>query len=491
MTGVAIGPCTSRNGRIYTRENLANAVNRMQGRLASGTPISMAASHGDAWDDRSDRVFARLTKVWQNESTGDIEYDAAFAPTQLGQEMRALYKEGFIKSQSIRGEWLGDVRVVQDASGDVLGETADDMDIVGLDATLNPGVVVAGMRTVETASSARGARQFVESAPVQTAAIDEAIAVAWVDEADKKPYGNVTYADPGYQKDGKERYPLDTEKHIRAAWGYINQKDNASLYSAADLAKVRARIKAAMKKIGAEVEAYMVGGPSPAQLLDPDNDGDIDAMRCPSCGVVSPVTDVRLNPDAGKDETRTGLPNDDAMEASQKENVMSETAANGAATPAPSGVTENEPTFHLSPEAFAKSITEANLEGFKAGMAAARGAAAPTNITEAAPAATTTETAPAGGTAEGGNATQNAVGQQSEVELTIVKVLRENGILPDRKGLVENHGEDKPKEGAPKAPMFSQAALKEARSSRAAEINEQYPQGSVSVRRRAIRSGRP
>jgi HK97 family phage major capsid protein len=65
-----------------------------------------------------------------------------------------------------------------------------------------------------------------------------------------KPYGNVHYADPGYQKDGKKRYPVDTKDHASAAWGYINQGDNAGKYSSGDLAKVKAAIKAACKKFG-------------------------------------------------------------------------------------------------------------------------------------------------------------------------------------------------------------------------------------------------
>jgi hypothetical protein len=73
--------------------------------------------------------------------------------------------------------------------------------------------------------------------------------------ASKKPYGNVTYADPGYQKDGKSRYPIDTEEHIRAAWSYINQKENAAKYTPDQLSKVKAKIKAAMKRIGAEVKS--------------------------------------------------------------------------------------------------------------------------------------------------------------------------------------------------------------------------------------------
>ena len=72
--------------------------------------------------------------------------------------------------------------------------------------------------------------------------------------ADKEPYGDVTYADPGYQEDGKKRYPLDTEEHIRAAWTYINQSENAGAYSPAQLKTIKAKISKAMKKLGAQVE---------------------------------------------------------------------------------------------------------------------------------------------------------------------------------------------------------------------------------------------
>ena len=67
------------------------------------------------------------------------------------------------------------------------------------------------------------------------------------------PYGQVTYADPGLQSDKQKRYPLDTEAHIRSAWSYINMPKNASQYSAADLATIKGKIQAAMKRIGADV----------------------------------------------------------------------------------------------------------------------------------------------------------------------------------------------------------------------------------------------
>jgi hypothetical protein len=65
----------------------------------------------------------------------------------------------------------------------------------------------------------------------------------------KKPYGDVGYADPGYQEDKQKRYPVDTEAHVRAAWSYINRDKNAAAYSAADLGKVKGRIVGAWKKL--------------------------------------------------------------------------------------------------------------------------------------------------------------------------------------------------------------------------------------------------
>ena len=68
----------------------------------------------------------------------------------------------------------------------------------------------------------------------------------------KKPYGDVPYADPGYQADGKKRYPLTADK-VQAAWSYINQADNARKYTAEQLALIKGRIKAAMAKFGHKV----------------------------------------------------------------------------------------------------------------------------------------------------------------------------------------------------------------------------------------------
>ena len=63
-----------------------------------------------------------------------------------------------------------------------------------------------------------------------------------------KPYGDVKYADPGYN--GPAKYPIDTEQHCRAAWSYINQADNAAKYTPEQLARIKSRIMAAGKKFG-------------------------------------------------------------------------------------------------------------------------------------------------------------------------------------------------------------------------------------------------
>lgn len=84
----------------------------------------------------------------------------------------------------------------------------------------------------------RSSQEGVQLAMTQFAAIPE-------------PYGDVKYADPGYR--GEKKYPIDTEKHIRSAWGYINQPDNAGFYTPDQLAQIKQRIVAAAKKMGIDI----------------------------------------------------------------------------------------------------------------------------------------------------------------------------------------------------------------------------------------------
>ena len=68
----------------------------------------------------------------------------------------------------------------------------------------------------------------------------------------KKPYGNVKYADPGY-RNGKKRYPIDTKKHVKAAWAYISKKKNAAFYNSEQLAHIKNSIRKAAKKFGIDI----------------------------------------------------------------------------------------------------------------------------------------------------------------------------------------------------------------------------------------------
>lgn len=55
------------------------------------------------------------------------------------------------------------------------------------------------------------------------------------------------FADPGFQADGQKRYPLDSEKQIRAAWGYIHHAPNRAPYTTQQLDHIETRIVAAWK----------------------------------------------------------------------------------------------------------------------------------------------------------------------------------------------------------------------------------------------------
>lgn len=66
----------------------------------------------------------------------------------------------------------------------------------------------------------------------------------------ERKYGDVQFADPVNNK-----YPIDTEEHIRAAWSYINHKDNAAKYDRDEVATIKRRIKRAAKKHGVEISS--------------------------------------------------------------------------------------------------------------------------------------------------------------------------------------------------------------------------------------------
>jgi len=66
---------------------------------------------------------------------------------------------------------------------------------------------------------------------------------------DEGEYGDVEYADKKNKK-----YPIDTEKHVRAAWSYIHMKRNAAKYSEDELKVIKNNIRKAAKKFDIEIK---------------------------------------------------------------------------------------------------------------------------------------------------------------------------------------------------------------------------------------------
>jgi hypothetical protein len=307
VSGVALAPGVSRNGRLYTREAIAKAIVRAQGRLADGETVDLTyrdepmtqLTHHAAEDDSS-RIVGRITSLSLGED-GKAHYSAAIADTPHGHTIANLLDTSdgqppFLKGVSIRGAWLGKVRRIKGPDGSAV-ETADDLELDGLDYTRKPGVPGAGVETfawardganetTERVLITESAEACVTTLTEETAPVSE-VMPADVREATRellpleRPHllanglcetcteigeaatvalskrsaglqgkSGTTYADPGYQPDKKQRYELDTKAHVRAAWSFISQASNAKLYTPAQLKRIKGRIKAAAGKFG-------------------------------------------------------------------------------------------------------------------------------------------------------------------------------------------------------------------------------------------------
>ena len=66
----------------------------------------------------------------------------------------------------------------------------------------------------------------------------------------EQKYGDVKFADPTNNK-----YPIDTPEHVRAAWSYINHRDNAAKYDTDEVTLIKERIKRAAKHHDVEIES--------------------------------------------------------------------------------------------------------------------------------------------------------------------------------------------------------------------------------------------
>lgn len=156
---------------------------------------------------------------------GQLQVRGTFASTPHGQAVRTLVNEGHIDSVSVAFRNLKNQKD---------GKPSREL--------INGAFVVAPANPEARVLSSKAAKDDVEG---PTGTLLDGVSVK---DGDKKPYGDVTYADPKNNK-----YPVDTEAHVRAAWSYINMDKNASQYSAEELSAVKGRIKRAAEKFGIDI----------------------------------------------------------------------------------------------------------------------------------------------------------------------------------------------------------------------------------------------
>jgi HK97 family phage prohead protease len=174
-------------------------------------------------------------------------------------------KEGVYSGFSIGGKVLerdpGDFKTINKLR-------LDEISLV--DRPANPEAVFDCWKRGATAERPGESRDQSDPIAALKAAIErlEALAKGGDEPGDgSKPYGDIEYADPGYQSDKKKRYPLDSEKHIRAAWNYIHKPKNAGKYSADEVERIKAKIVSAWKdKIDPKVPPEAEDGDKAARV---------------------------------------------------------------------------------------------------------------------------------------------------------------------------------------------------------------------------------
>ncbi len=276
VTGTGLRPGVSKNRRYYQPEVIAKAVARAQARLADpdGRPITMRVAHPDpetaAWAPVTE-ICGALASI-RVASDGSVKFGGRLSGNQAGRDVLALVDTRgktppFLKNVSIRGRWLGEVRTVL-VEGQQC-ETADDLEIDGIDYTHLPGVDGAQIDKV------MGPGGALESAGARRAYVyescEEALVTATEETTSAPPAVQITetsqtgpvvqtWADPGYLPDRTARYPLDTKAQVKAAWRALTESETAGKYTSAQLKRSKGRVKKAAGLHGVTVtqEGWLV-----------------------------------------------------------------------------------------------------------------------------------------------------------------------------------------------------------------------------------------
>jgi hypothetical protein len=480
ITGTMLTPGVSRNGRLYTPELIVKAHDRLKERLAEGSmPVTMLTHH--AAGDDSTKIVGQVTGVALDGE--NLTFTAEMAPTSDARTIGQLVggKRPFLRNVSIRGAWLGPVETRTYEGQKV--ETADDMEIDGLDFTKNPGVTGAVINaTTEAAAHLEHARAAQPGRAVITETVDE---VRMFTETAPTPRA-ATFADPGYAPDRIRRYPTTTETDARQSWTRISE--DSSCYTPNQLKRIKGRIRSALTKHGADMtetttpttpvveatvrlsdvtECYMDGGSGtagfsisayngpltvsvsayngiePADLagvaqaamtaamqavksMDPDTDGDIDAGSVESDD--NAMETVAPTPSTAVVETNAA-----PVAPTVKEPTVADTApqvVEGAPTDAPPTIATTAPVEAAPAASVAPDIDYAKLAAAvvaaTAPTAAAPAEAAPTEaLTEATVTATLEQIA------------ESEKTLREAIKAELIDEMRKSGTL-GRKGLIES-----------------------------------------------------
>jgi hypothetical protein len=264
IDGVALRPGVSKNGRLYTREVIAGAVTRAQRRLAEGgPPLTMLTHHGA--EDDSTRIAGRITALRLGDD-GEALYDALLADTDGGRTILELVDPddggAFLEGVSIRGYWLDELRRVEHDGQTV--ETADTLELDGLDFTKTPGVLGARVNNVTRVGRAAAPRESGGRTPIYESAearvqdqptlVDsEALEQEVARRAAAGETRDLVYADPGYQADQAKRFPLDTRAGALAAWEALSTRETALEYTSKQLKRARGRTRRELDRHGVTV----------------------------------------------------------------------------------------------------------------------------------------------------------------------------------------------------------------------------------------------
>lgn len=529
VSGIALRPGVSRNGRLYTKDMIARAVADAQTRIASGDAkfrnmdddmeesndfMSQRTHH--AAEDDSTRIVGRITSLDLNEN-GEAEFTADIADTPHARTIDNLIRpkqdpndpddvDPFLKGVSIRGAWSGNVQTVMHNGIPV--EKGEDLHIYGLDYTGTPGVPgaeITGYRRAGNQAREADDRVMIYESIMEGHVETDTVEAEEAEQVEEKgapalksgkpaaaptkaPSGS--YADPGYQDDKAKRYPIDTKAHAKAAWSYIDQAKQAKNYTAAQLKRIKGRIKAALKKFGVDVtdeswlidrwqvsesvtenmayammdgnqasfhvsldngmvcvtvasccvdphdldalgHAAMEAAVAALEKIDPDMDGDMDVPGAPA---EDPDMDTESKPDDDAMEStvdseveETEAAPEPVADDNKEEAAVSEPTAPASEKPAAATETNENGGLDALSAKFDK-LTDA-IAGLVTKMAAPAPAAATESVVEAPAAPVVTET-------EDQRVARLVAEQVAAQKTAMIQELVESGYAPSRKGLV-------------------------------------------------------